>query len=290
MFRKKGFWGLLVFIAAVVVGTFIVVTPRGVKSADASLAVFNVENLSCGSCVKNIQKALANVDGVGKVDVSVTAGRSQVEFDAGRINAQDIAQRITEAGYPAQVREALNALEYQSLREENGRLGRIYVAKVGDRLLPREEFDASIQVRLTALDQDPTPEILQRLRLDVWNDLLQRELLLGAAEVGEVVVQEGEVAQEIERIRGGHAGIDELIAKRFGSQEVFFRTVKNDMIIRRYLEQNIAAANMPSAQRQLVLQQWYEQLVKDTPVVIFDPAIKAATAGGGSGCGGSCCG
>jgi len=38
------------------------------------------------------------------------------------------------------------------------------------------------------------------------------------------------------------------------------------------------------------LNRWYGDLVNQTPVVIFDPALKSIVAGGGKGCGGSCCG
>jgi len=291
MNRKKIL--LLILAGMIVVGAFsafAILGQGGVKSSEAALAVFNVENLSCSSCVRNIQQALAKVDGVGQVEVSVTAGRSEVEFDQRRIGAEEIAQTITAAGYPAQIREILSAEDFRDLKTEHGRLGKIYIARIGERLLPRQEFDQVFSQRLAQTTQPLAVEARDSLRLQVWEDLLSRELLLGAAEARQVIVQDGEVEREIAEIKAGHAGIDELIEKRFGSQAAFARQIKNNLIIRRHLEQNVADPSLPEPQRQQALEQWYRQLVDKTRVVIFDPALKAAASSGGAGCGGSCCG
>jgi copper chaperone CopZ len=263
---------------------------RGLSSAEASLAVFKVDNLTCGSCVSNVQKALKGLDGVGTVEVSVTAGRSQVEYDRQRIDAETIGRTITAAGYPATIRETLSVADYQALQAEEGRLASLYVARVGQRLLLRAEFAATLKQRQSGLATPLAPQELQQLRLQVWNDLLQRELLLDAAERSQVVVQDGEVALEIEKLKGGHADFAAVIQQRFGGLEPFTRQLKNDLIIRKHLDENVVGADLAPGQRQQLLENWYQQLVKTTPVVIFDPALKAAGSGSGSGCGGSCCG
>jgi len=289
MFRRKLFLGLFGLVAALAVAGWSW-SNRGLAESDASLAVFNVSNLTCGSCVSNVQNALQQLDGVGAVEVSVTAGRSQVEYDSRLVDAEMIARSISEAGYPAVIRETLPAADYQALKAEEGRLANRYVARVGKRLLPRDEFRALLEQRKSSLPQPLTPESLGRLRLQVWNDLLQRELLLNSAEASNVVVQDGEVALEVERIKAGHAGFEQLISERYGSLTAFTRQIKNDMIIRKHLTENVAATALNETERQQQLQQWYQQLVETTPLVLFDPAIKAANSASGSGCGGSCCG
>ena len=42
--------------------------PKGVSQADAALAEYKVEKLTCGSCVSNIQTALKEIPGVGAVE------------------------------------------------------------------------------------------------------------------------------------------------------------------------------------------------------------------------------
>lgn len=263
--------------------------PHRVESAEAALTVLNVENLSCGACVRNIQEALDGVDGIGRVEVSVTAGRGEVEFDQRRIDATEIARRVTKAGYPAKIRETLSAADYRALKTENSKLASVYVARIGKRLLPRDEFEQAVRLQLSSLPQPASAEARARVRLQVWDQLRQRELMLGAAEAKQVVVQDGEVDLEIQKLKAGHPGFDQQVEKQFGGLEALSRQIKNNMIIRRFLEQNVAAPDMPEPQRQLALQQWYQQLVDATPVVIFDPALKAASGSAGSGCGGSCC-
>jgi len=289
MFRKKTTYIVFVLAAGLALAAWGWST-RSLNSAEASLAVFNVDNLTCGSCVSNVQQALNGLDGVGAVEVSVTAGRSQVEYDRQRVEAETIARTISAAGYPATIRETLTAAEYQSLKAEEGRLAERYVARIGKRLLPREEFEAILKQRQAGLPQSLAPQSLSQLRLQLWNDLLQRELLLNSAESSNVVVRDEEVALEIEKLKSGHADFEQLIAVRFGGIESFTRQIKNDMIIRRHLEQNVVGDDLPQPRRQQHLENWYRQLVETTSVVIFDPALKAASSGSGSGCGGSCCG
>ncbi|MBD1399645.1 cation transporter [Pelovirga terrestris] len=281
------------YLAALAVFTVLAVvamgwTPRTIDAADVSLAVYNVEKMTCGACVRRVQNALAGVNGVGKVEVSVTTGRSNVEYDAARVDPATIAAAITAAGYPATLQESLSTDEYRALKAEDERLANRYVARVGERLLPREEFQAVLEKRMESIPQSPPPAMLNQLRQQVWNELLQRELLLNAAEQSQVVVYEDEVFAEIERIKADHADFDQLLAKRFGSLAAFSVQLKNDMIISKHLALNVSAPGLSAAQQQQQLQFWYQQLVRTTPLVIFDPELKAANSGSRSGCGGSC--
>lgn len=290
MKRKTAYLTLLSVVALLAVIAMSWPTTRDVDAANAALAVYNVENMTCGACVRRVQSALAGVNGVGRVEVSVTAGRSNVEYDAARVDPATIAAAITAAGYPATLQESLSTDEYRALKAEDERLASRYVARVGERLLPREEFQAVLEQRMGSMPQSPPPAMLNQLRLQVWSELLQRELLLNAAEQSQVVVQEFEVAAEIERIKADHADFDQLLARRFGSLEAFSVQLKNDMIISKLVALNVSDPGLSAGQQQQQLQYWYQQLVRTTPLVIFDPALKAANSGSGSGCGGSCSG
>ena len=197
MKRKNSYLTLLAVVAILAVVAMSWPTTRDVDAADASLAVYNVDKMTCGTCIRKVQNALTGVNGVGKVEVSVTAGRSNVEYDAARVDPVTIAAVITAAGYPATLRESLSTDEYRALKAEDERLANRYVARVGERLLPRAEFQSILNQRMGTMPQSPTPESLNLLRQQVWSELLQRELLLNAAEQNEVVVQEFEVAAEI---------------------------------------------------------------------------------------------
>ena len=60
-------------------------------------ATFSISGMSCGHCVKAVDKALAAVDGVTKADVAI--GTATVDFDAARTSATAISAAIDDAGY-----------------------------------------------------------------------------------------------------------------------------------------------------------------------------------------------
>jgi hypothetical protein len=62
------------------------------------------------------------------------------------------------------------------------------------------------------------------------------------------------------------------------------------MIIQRNIDEHVLQGESDQALVRLKLDRWFRDLTATVPVVIFDPALKAAVEGGGKGCGGSCCG
>ena len=60
-----------------------------------------ISGMSCGSCVKHVKAALANVPGVTVNDVQV--GSAQVSYERGKTPLDTITKAITEAGYEATV-------------------------------------------------------------------------------------------------------------------------------------------------------------------------------------------
>ena len=64
-----------------------------------------VEGMTCASCVAYIERHMKKVSGVRGVLVGLMAGKAEVEFDGSEIAPTQIAQRITDLGYPAVVLE-----------------------------------------------------------------------------------------------------------------------------------------------------------------------------------------
>ncbi len=60
-------------------------------------ATFEIAGMSCGHCVKAVDKALRQTAGVTVEEVAV--GSATVAFDAHQTSAQAIAQAIDDAGY-----------------------------------------------------------------------------------------------------------------------------------------------------------------------------------------------
>ena len=256
--------------------------PTGINPANAALAEYQIDKMTCGSCVGNIKSALESIEGVGSVEVNLTSNRGRVTFDPDDVDSNSIAATITQAGYPATLRLELAPEEYVALQQEQAQLGQKYMAKIGDRLLSRAEFEQLVQQRGGAV---VAPEQSQQLWQSVWKDVLQRELLLSAAETNQVVIQPGEDDVRIEELSKGHQGLEKLVVKRYGSMENFRARIHEDMIINRNIEDHVYAGVTDPRERNQKLQSWYADLQNKTEVIIYDPQLKTVSqASGGCAC------
>lgn len=67
-----------------------------------------VEGMTCASCVRHVNAALAPIAGVADVSVDLATGRVRVDGDA---DAQVLLAALREAGYPATPEAATQAAE-----------------------------------------------------------------------------------------------------------------------------------------------------------------------------------
>jgi copper chaperone len=62
--------------------------------------VLQVEGMSCGGCVKNVQQALTALAGVSRVEVELASGRVEIECAPGQTVArEDAARAVSDAGF-----------------------------------------------------------------------------------------------------------------------------------------------------------------------------------------------
>ncbi len=66
-------------------------------------ATLAIEGMTCASCSVTVRKAAKHLDGVNSIKVDVDAGQAAVTFDPAKVSAQQIADRITDAGYKTTV-------------------------------------------------------------------------------------------------------------------------------------------------------------------------------------------
>lgn len=270
------------FAAAIALTGWLLPT-SGSSANNTALAEYQIERLTCGSCISNIQEALARFDGIDSVDINLTSNRGRIAFDLQNLNSRVIGEAISGAGYPATLRLELTPSQYASLQTKQAQLGQEYIALIGDRLLSRADFEQFIN---QAVGKSSQAKRQPNIRQSVWKDVLQRELLLFDAERSQVVVQDGEVDVRIENIKRGNKNLNVLVAKRYGSMEEFRKRLREDMIINRNIEENVIAGITQQSERQKKLQQWYAELQKNVEVVILDPQLKSVSQSG-NGC--ACC-
>ncbi len=58
-----------------------------------------VDGMTCGGCVKSIQNALSNRDGVSKAEADLDSKMVSIEFDAGVIQRDGLVKAIEDAGF-----------------------------------------------------------------------------------------------------------------------------------------------------------------------------------------------
>jgi copper chaperone CopZ len=69
-----------------------------------SSAAFAIAGMSCGHCLNRVNNALQKVDGITAQQVQI--GSARVEYDPGRVSAEQIAGAISAAGYRADLMPA----------------------------------------------------------------------------------------------------------------------------------------------------------------------------------------
>jgi mercuric ion binding protein len=71
------------------------------KQPSLETTVIKANTMICGSCVKNVQKAVSRVDGVKEVNVDLKGKTVEVKYLAGATSLPVIEAAIADAGYDA---------------------------------------------------------------------------------------------------------------------------------------------------------------------------------------------
>lgn len=59
----------------------------------------SVTGMTCGGCVNSVQKVLAGLPGVQRVEVTLTPGQARVLVDPARVDSAALAQAVIDAGF-----------------------------------------------------------------------------------------------------------------------------------------------------------------------------------------------
>ena len=63
----------------------------------------NIEGMTCGGCVKGVNNAVSQLEGVQNIDVDLAGNKADVTYDADVIAVDAIAEAIEDAGFDATV-------------------------------------------------------------------------------------------------------------------------------------------------------------------------------------------
>lgn len=65
--------------------------------------ILRSDELSCPSCINNIQTNLNSTEGVGEATVHFSTGRIEVAHDADMVSEQDLVEAVWQTGYESYV-------------------------------------------------------------------------------------------------------------------------------------------------------------------------------------------
>lgn len=61
--------------------------------------ILSVTGMTCGGCVNSVQKVLAALPGVQRVEVTLAPGQARVVYDAARVERTAMVQAVVDAGF-----------------------------------------------------------------------------------------------------------------------------------------------------------------------------------------------
>ena len=99
---------------------------------------FQIEGMSCASCVGRVEKALLAVSGVDTASINLATETAQVSYDD-TVDATDLTNTLADVGYPAVVEEVTLEIESMTCASCVGRVEK--ALKAGDGVL-----DASVNL------------------------------------------------------------------------------------------------------------------------------------------------
>ncbi len=84
-------------------------------------AVFQIEAMTCASCVGRVDKALSAIVGVLDVNVNLASETASVTYLDGQVSISDLLRVAREAGYPAKLRDADATVDMGARKEVEAR-------------------------------------------------------------------------------------------------------------------------------------------------------------------------
>lgn len=120
-------------------------------------ARFNLEGMTCASCVARAERVLKAVPGVQAASVNLTTETADVDYDA-PATPQQMTEHLARAGYPARQHDILLSVEGMTCASCTGRVERVLLAQPG--VISATANLATREARVTLLDGGADPATL----------------------------------------------------------------------------------------------------------------------------------
>ncbi len=92
-----------ILLAVLVVATGVPQVQGDDGKTAVTTTVMTVRGMMCASCMKSVEKALYNLDGVNEVKVDMKKDRVEVTYDSKKVTPRQMVESLEKAGFRAQL-------------------------------------------------------------------------------------------------------------------------------------------------------------------------------------------
>lgn len=273
--------------------------------ATFSKLVLNTQGLSCSSCVEDITGALADVNGVGDVNVNLQTNEVTVFYDPGVVkDVNVIPSTVTNIGYTSRIINNLDKEDIAEQQREKQTQSRFYVAAVGSYKIPRSDFSHELKAlqfqykKQYGDDVFTTPQgeqLLQNLKLQALNGLVDDAVLMGAVEKAEFTVSDDILAAGFQEMitannLSSEAELKERVEGAGYDYEYFRKKAGKSVLIKEFIKGTVFKPENTDYQNDQEFYNWYQNVKTLSPVTYYDEEIEDIINSQNAAGGGGCCG
>ncbi|MEW6665919.1 MAG: SurA N-terminal domain-containing protein [Thermodesulfobacteriota bacterium] len=262
--------------------------PRKI-SPDAAKAVMSVQRLSCSSCIQEIKAALSGIQGIEEVLVDISRGTAQVYYNGKNLtDPQRIAQAITARGYPATLIKLSSPEELRKEEAVAAARSQVYIASVDGWDIARSDLDTQMEhakkkyARIYGegvFSSLRGKALIDNLRAQIASRLIDEGVMMQEITKAGYKVDPAEVETEFERVvRESGKGLEEFKAslnENGMTLDYFRKRVETQVLVNRYLEENVLAAASSEAERQNLFTSWFSNAKTLAEVSFYDKDLEA---------------
>ena len=279
------------------------------NTANTAKVIFQVDNMSCSGCIATIKSSLASYEGIQEIIVDITGGVAEVYFDSLAIkDLKPLASSITASGYPAKISQILTADQIRQEEAIAASRAKFYIASVSGWDISRSDFNTEMSFAKKRYEQaygenvfasNQGKSLLNNLKAQVVSRLINEGIQMQEVQRTDYRIDPKIVDMEFAQfMKQKELDLEKLKAsleKNGYPFDYFMKRFENQVLLKRYLDENVFAGAASDDDRQNQYRAWFNNARGLSKIAIYDSELKQLSRNqtSGSGCGrssgASCC-
>jgi copper chaperone CopZ len=273
----------------------------GGSKQGVSKAVLKVSNMSCSGCISTIKGSLAGFKDIEDIVVDLASGRVAVFYgpESGA-DVTQMAQAITESGYPAKILKVFSPEEMQKERALAASKSKHTVASVSGYDIARADFDMEMAAALKKYRADygdglfntaQGKSLEQRLQRQILSNLIDQVILLQEIKRSGYSLDEGTFKAELEAYmkKSGMSEqqLQQTVRDAGYDYDYFTRRFRTGVLINRFVDEKVLAGTKTPGEKQRAFAAWSGNARARADIAYYDKNLERVARQQGTS--GSCC-